>query len=342
MAAAKGIHAHPARKLGVRPADPARLANTLTFRLTGVIPHPLVADHLALVSRWMLGANDRFGTCGPTSIANYVVLLWKYLLGTDITVSDAAVIKLYMASGNPDFNPVTDAGDNGVDMTVMLSALMTVGIDITHADGTVENVRPIVFGKVPTDADDLRAVTSVFGAAILAADLEVAQQAQTDGGLWDYQPSPDWGGHAFMAGKYTSSAAPHTADLTDITWAMPVGASDTFIGHQVQEGYAVVFRPLWDHPVFQSGVDQAALAADFTQVTGKPFTPPDPAPPTPAPPPVPGPAFEPVSPADAAFIQVLTSTDRGRLWLDEHHVGVTAKIARAGIAWLTAKGKMPG
>ena len=53
----------------------------------------------------------------------------------------------------------------------------------------------------------MRAVTSIFGASILAVDLDVAQQGQTDAGLWDYVArSGTWGGHAIPGGAYTSSA----------------------------------------------------------------------------------------------------------------------------------------
>jgi hypothetical protein len=344
----------PGRQLGRNPTDPARLARTVRLRLTGAVPaHPLVADHLSAVLNWMLGGNNRFGTCGPTYVANYCVLLWKYLLGEDITVTDDAVFDLYRRSGNPDFDPngTPDAsgnvpGDNGVDMTVMLSALVKGGIDITHADGTVENVKPLCFAAAPTDVDSVRAVTSIFGAAGLAVDLAVAQQGQTDAGVWDYVAgSGDWGGHAIPGGSYTSDAAARHTDETVVTWQMKVGTTDTFISHQLSEAYAVVFQPLWDHPAFQAGVDQAALAADYTAATGKPFPVPVPGPPSPGPTPAPpGPTPTPTPPpspapgdihVDSADQALAAALPRG--WVTEHHVGENGHAAKAVRAWLHAK-----
>ena len=333
MSTAAGIQDHPFRKLGVIPANPVSYARMLTFRLTGAVPaHPLAADWLSGVPAWCLGGNDKYGTCGPTSVANYLVLLYKYVAGEDISVSDDAVFALYRASGNPGFDPATDADDNGVDMTVMCAALMQVGLDITHADGTVENVKPVCYGKVPQAVDDIRATTSVFGGAILAAVLDVVQQAQTDTGLWDYVADSDvWGGHAFMCGAYTSSSGAGTADLTDITWAEPVGATDTFVAEQVQEAYAVVFPLLYNHPAFQQGVDQAALSADFQELTGQPLPAPAPAPPPPAPePPV-------ANSADQVLWQHVQH------WaVAEHHKGDSYRAAVAVRRWAGALGLYGG
>jgi hypothetical protein len=277
----------PYGKLGRRPTDPAALARMLTIKLTGVVPaHPLAADHEAEISEWNGDTNFNYGTCGPVTIANDVIVAWKYCLNEDITVSDSAIFALYRASGNPNFNPTTDADDNGVDMTVMLDALMRVGIDITHSDGTVENVKPLAYGKVDTAIDTVRAVTSIFGAAILAVDLKVAQQSQTDAGLWDYKSgSGEWGGHAIANAKYTSSAVAKTADGTVITWQNPCGFTDTFWSHQGQEVYVVVWPPMWTNPAFQEGVNTTALQADYSAVTnGKTIPVPDPGPtPTPTP-----------------------------------------------------------
>lgn len=68
---------HPRYKLGRRPP---KHAPALFLPLTGVVPpHPLGVDHLSLVERWMLGRNMEFGTCGPTDVANYHVMVYEYL-----------------------------------------------------------------------------------------------------------------------------------------------------------------------------------------------------------------------------------------------------------------------
>lgn len=281
-------------KLGRRPSDPARLARMIQLPVRGVLPaYPITADHMALIARWMLGANDRFGTCGPTSVANFVVMVWKYCLGIDITVSDAAIFKLYQQSGNPTFDPFAkpDAngnvpGDNGVDMTVMLDALLKYGIDITLPDGTVQNVKPLCYARVAVDPPTQRAVTSILGGVLWGADMQVAQQSQD---VWDYVPgSPEWGGHAILGAKYTSDEAKGHADESTASWAEVFGTTVAWETHRVSESYIPVFRPTWDHPDFQAGIDQAALAAAFEAATGRPFPVP-----VPEPPPGPGPQPQP-------------------------------------------------
>jgi len=323
----------PGLRLGLRPTDPARLeaAMTLPLRTGFTPPHPLAADHITAVRRWVLGGNDQFGTCGPTSVANYLVLLHWYLTGELISVTDEAVFALYRASGNPDFDPATGAGDNGVDMTVMLSALLTVGLDITHADGTTENIKPLCYAKFPAgNLDDIRAVTDIFGATIWAVNLLVAQQAQTGGvpPVWDYVAgSPEWGGHAVAGGAYTSVNAPHRVDLTDVSWEIPIGTTDAFLSEQLQEVYCVVWPLLWNQPGFEATVDKPQLAADYTAVTGKPFPVPVPAPPAPVPP---GPV--PASLADQALAAYAEP------WISHRHTGDNARMASKLRTWLHDKG----
>jgi hypothetical protein len=287
--------------LGRRPADPARLARTVRLPLTAAPPHPLTADHLAGVPRWCLGGNNRFGTCGPTYVANNIILTWHWLLGEDVTVSDAQVFDLYRRSGNRGFDPATGAGDEGVDMTVMLAELVRNGIGITHPGGQTETVKPICYAAATTTIENIHAVTSIFGSIGFGLDLDVAQQAQTAAGLWNYVPnSPPWGGHATLGGAYTSATTGR--DETLITWQRPVGTTDAFLARQLPEAYVIVWPANWTHPAFQQGVDQAALAAAYAAATGRPF-------PLPLPPP---PAPRPADAADQALAQAQAAWRKAR------------------------------
>lgn len=317
---------HPRYKLGRRPP---KHAPALYLPLTGVVPvHPAGVDHLSQVPVWMLGRNTEFGTCGPTDAANYFVMVYRYLLGEDITVTDGAIFDLYRRSGNPHFDPTDPGGpgDQGVDMQTMLEALLAGGLDITHANGRVENVRPVAFAKLQAGIDDVRAAISIFGGANLGVDLEVSQQTQTDGGgPWDYSRSAEWGGHAVMAGRYTSSAVRGQTDVGVVTWAEPLGTTDTFLTHQLSEAWVVVLPVHLAHPAFQQGVDVAALASDFEALTGRPF----PVQPTPPPvPPVPLPGVDP----DVALAVT------AREYVARHHAGLNRRMAYALDTWLAAKG----
>jgi len=259
--------------------------------LTGTVPtHPNVADHMTLVTDWGLYGNDQYGDCGPVSVANYIKLVTRYLTAAEISVSQDDVFDLYRRSGNPQFDPATDADDNGVDMQTMLEALTAGGIGGGH--------KPVAFAKVDaTNLDEVRAAIAIFGGVLFGVTLDVAQQTQTDdGGPWDYRRSSVWGGHAIVAGKYTSATS--GTDVSVCTWGELIGCTDAFMAHQLEECWVVIFQEHLDHPAFQEGVDLAALAADYTALTGRSFPVPEPVPEPPAPTPAPVPVPPAPQPAD--------------------------------------------
>jgi hypothetical protein len=265
------IQDHPTRKLGRRPPS-NKPALRLGDILTGVVPaHPATADHFRQLP-FGLYANDKYGDCGPTSVANLVRLVSGGLLGTEVQPSQDDVFDLYRRSGNPNFNPQTGADDNGVDMQTMLEALLSGGI----GDGRGGVLLPVAFAKVDVTSDDqLTAAVSIFGGSLWGVDLQVAQQTQTDAHppKWDYRHSGEWGGHAIVAGAYESGA------LEDvISWATRVETTSGFRRHQLQEAWVVVWPWNLEHPAFQEGVDLAALASAYKALTGRDLPLPDPAP----------------------------------------------------------------
>ena len=315
-----------ARKLGLNPSDPEKLARIIRLPLSRAwLAGPPSADHLSNVAKWMLGANDKFGTCGPTSVANHAVMTWKYLLGQDITVTDDAIFDLYRRSGNPGFVPDPDnpVQDNGVDMATMLDALVKGGITITHPDGTAELVKPLAYAALSTPSPaSVDPATAIFGGLLFALDLKVAQQKQA--GLWDYVPgSAEWGGHATMGGAYTGQHGPHEADEKLVTWAEVMSTTDDFMAHQLDQAFVLLWPAIVAHPAFTEGVDLPTLAADYQAATGRPF----PAQPTP---PVPDPV-----PPDAADAALAAAT---LVWAGQRHVGANKKAALAVQAWLRTKG----
>lgn len=274
---------HEGHRLGLtpsmgRPAIP--FANVLKAEaLSLVIPNR--DDHITGVPEWNLGANNRYGTCGPTSLANYISMCYWNLLGTAVTVSDDAIFALYKASGNPDF----PAQDNGVDLNYMLTQSLDVGLEITYTGQTAANytgprpvagatelVKPVCFGSLEADScDELRATTAVLGGVEMGVTLEVSQQTQLNSGVWDYSPSGLWGGHAIMGAAYTGDFAEGQADEEIITWAEPVGLTDAFITNQLSQAYGVVLPIHLTNYNFLQGVDTQALAGAYQDLTGRPF-----------------------------------------------------------------------
>jgi hypothetical protein len=296
------------RALGRRAPKNAPALKLGNF-LTGTIPvHPVSVDHFAEVADWGLYGNDRFGVCGPTSVANQRKLITRYLGGVEQSPSQDDVFDLYRRSGNPNFDPATGVDDNGVDMQTMLEAVHAGGIGGTKCLG---------FAKVDvTNLDEMRAAIAIFGSLLLGVNLEVAQQAQKR--LWDYAPSSEWGGHAVLNGRYTSAKT--GADLAVVTWAEVVGLTDAFELHQVEEAWVVIWPEHLGTTEFEQAVDQAALAADYLALTGRPF-----------PEPAPGPVPVPADAADRALAQVL------RPWVTKRHVGENRRVANVAKTWLIDK-----
>ena len=326
---ATGVHAHPSLKLG-RRAPSNKPALRLADILTGVVPtHPATADHFGKLAFGLYG-NDSYGVCGPTSVANLVRLVTGGLLGAEIQPLQDDVFDLYRRSGNPNFDPATDADDEGVDMQTMLEALLSGGI----GNGTGGKVKPVAFAKVNVTSDDeLEAAVSIFGGVLWGVNLMTAQQSQTDAKppKWDYQRSGEWGGHAVLNGAYESGAL---EDL--ISWAIRVETTAGFRQHQLEEAWVVIWPWNLEHPAFQAGVDVSALAAAYNALTGK--TLPIPAPsPTPSPTPTPTPTPTPSGDSPSAADRTLWSEVQA--WAqDHHHAGTTKPISAGLLAWAKAKG----
>lgn len=305
--------------LGRRPPKNAP-ALKLGDYLTGTVPaHPVAADHLGRLTDPGLWGNDKYGDCGPVSFYNLRKLVTLYATGTEAMPTQDDVFALYKLV-NPTFDPSDPGGpgDAGVDMQTMLE-------DALKNEVLGEDVM-VGFAKVDArNLDEVRAGISIFGGVLYGVNLETSQQKQTDaGGPWDYKASGVWGGHAILAGLYTSDVAAHQADTEVVSWADKIGLTETFEAHQLEEVWVVIFKEHLDHPAFQEGVDVTALAADFTALTGKPF-------PVVEPSPTPTPNPQPVDDPDGT----LASAARG--WVSEHHTGGNKTMATALKTWMAAK-----
>lgn len=253
----------PRRALGRRPPtnQPALMLRDV---LTGVLPtHPLTADYLTGLTFGLYG-NDRYGVCGPTYVANYRRLVTARLVGAMHAPSQSDVYDLYRRSGNPRFDPSTGADDGGVVMQDMLNAVHKGGIG---------GIKCVAYAKVDVgDHETMRAATAIFGGLGFGVDLQTAQQAQTDEGVWRYSPTPEWGGHAVLAGQYD----PDSQQV--VTWGQLVDMSDSFVQRQAEEAWVVIWPEHLADRTFLDGVDLVALARAYRALTGRDLPVPDPMP----------------------------------------------------------------
>jgi len=285
--------------------------------LTGEVPpHPVAVDYLTPFIWWDELGNDRFGDCGPVSVANCFRLVSHSLDGLERYPSLPEVLDLYKRSGNPDF----PNQDDGVDMQTMLEELLRNGIAFNKS-----MYRPVAFAKVDvTDVDMTRAAIDIFGFVLLGVDLRIAQQAQTNrGDPWDYvRGSGEWGGHAVMAGAYTSQIG-HDPDISVVTWGKVIPLTDNFWNAQAMEAWVVIWPEHLERSGFDRAVDLAMLAEDYKALTGREL-------PLPVPPePRPKPDLDP----DEKLALIV------RDWAtSHHHTGQARKVAEALRQWIDVKG----
>jgi hypothetical protein len=290
-----------------------------------------------------LDENDQFGVCGPTGCDNLCrALSAAALTGRSIAWTQDEVFALYKLN-NPDFDPNTGAGDNGVDMQTMLELWQK------HGAGHDENgkpIKPIAFAKVDvTNEAELNAAVAL-GGTLWGVLLQTSQQAQTDANppRWDYKKSSQWGGHAIYHGEYDeTSGIDHV-----ISWEIDVQVTKPFRTKQLEEAWLVILPWHLQHPEFFNVVNTQALAAAYKSLTGKDLPVPSPPPPAPGPAPAPAPGPDPVPPApvpvDPPQPHPTTDADDRELygtvaaWAHARHVGANRKAAAAVLAWARAKG----
>lgn len=315
----------PNMRLGRRPHDPDRPALRLGNILTGLTPtHPATADHFGLVppTAWGDLGNRQYGDCGPADVVHDRMLISQYLGGVASTLGTADALDLYKRSGNPNF----PADDNGVVMADMLDEVHKTGVGPPNA-----RTKCVAYAQVNVaDLDEVRAAIAIFGSISTGADLQTAQQAQTDaGGPWDYADSPDWGGHAFLTGQYTGDTTAGRPDLGAITWGYPIGIADKFWAQQAQEAWVVIWPEHLTNRSFLVGIDQTALAGDYKILTGRDL----PVSPIPTPAPIPTNAI--TASQNSANLQLAVMA---HAFIRYAHSGLAGEMANELARWLATWG----
>ena len=248
--------------------------------LTGVAPeHPAAADYLsAMGGGWQILGNDTAGDCVAVTWANVRRLVTKTLGGAENYPSLDEVWAVYKTQ-NPDFDPNGTADTNGpgspADQGMDVQTLLEYLVSTPGPDG----VKAIFFAGVDvTNPDEVKAAVAIFGYVWTGINvLQVNMQEFSDSEPFDYDPSsPVDGGHSVITAGYgTPGAGALGGDERFITWAQETSFTDAFWANDVEEAFVVVWPEHLGSKAFLEGVDQAQLAADFQEITGRalPVTP---------------------------------------------------------------------
>lgn len=274
---------------------------------TGVTPeHPASADYAEpLNGGWKMLGNDVARVCGPVTWANFRRLVTA-IAGAEKYPDQDAVYELYRTQ-NPDFDPNGDPNvngpgspaDRGVDLQTLLEYLVKTG----GPDG----VKALAFARVnPSDPEEVKAAVAILGGVWTGIVVQEAnQQDFADSKPWDYhRSSPDEGGHSVLTVGYApqgSAKGSLGGDERFLTWAEETSFTDRYFGRKVEELYAVIWPEHLTHPNFLAGIDLAALAKAYEEITGRKF--PVDVNPTPVPTPPPAPTPSPAPDLDPRLVQ---------------------------------------
>ncbi len=213
----------PDRKLGrIAPAIPPHIDSGVQH-FAAMLAKPL-KQAPPKVAWWkptlprIMGHNDKFGSCGPTSYANMIKVASTYT-GDPIVLTADEVVAIYQEV-NTDFNPVTDANDDGVVLTKLYDIMKAKGPRGTNLRST--------FAVDPDNPNNMKWALRIFGPITFGVTLTKADmQASERGQPWSPldRRSPVVGGHAVTIYDYDDDAQFWHAEswaaeqLIDYEWA---------------------------------------------------------------------------------------------------------------------------
>lgn len=309
-------------KYGRRPPSNAP-ALKLAPLLTGVVPtHPPAANTFtALQGGWQMLGNDQYGVCVGVTWANYRRVM-THQAGRETYPGFDDVVAVYKTQ-----NPGFPTEDNGMVIQDCLDYLTKVG----GPDG----VKAVAFARVDhKNPDEIKAAIAIFGAVWVGVYVQQANMQQFHADQpWNYVPnSPIDGGHSIIVGGYDSDGV--GGDERCITWGKETSFTDEFWTHNAEEAWVVIWPEHLTSPAFLEGIDTAALAAAYQEITGRPLPIPTPQPPAPTPEPTPEPPT-PATPDD-------TLAAAAKRYVAQRHHGENRIMQRALRSWLVARGYVTG
>ena len=270
----------PDLKFGRRKPDPQHALRAILFKdiLKAVPVHPVSVDYLTVLSHWKMLGNDTYGDCVAVAWANSRRFFSAELARKEYYPTQQQVFDVYRTQ-NPNF----PNQDDGMDFQTLLEYL--------NKTGGPDGVKCLAFAKVDqTNLEEVKAALYIFGGILLGMDV---QQENIDdfnaGAVWTYHTKGTLaGGHGVLAGGYLGQLS---NDVHCITWGEETGLTDSFWSHLVSNADGECWVVIWPENLgtqqFVDGIDYAALAKAYNELTGR-VLPPAPNP-TPAPPPVPTP-----------------------------------------------------
>jgi uncharacterized protein YjdB len=244
-------------KLGRRPAmdKPCIKFKQIRKRFAGVPVHPEAIDYLSNLQDWQMLGNDEYGDCNAVCVANDYRKVTATLT-KEYYWSKNEVLQFYKTQ-NPDF----PNEDNGM--------YMQVGLEYLNKYGSPNGVKVVAFAQVDfNNVEEVKAAIAIFGGIHVGVAVQSANQNDfINNDPWEYR-SDDYtiGGHAVEVGGYLGKPK---NDIRFITWAKETGFTDNFWNNLVEEAWVVIWPEHLGTKQFQEGIDLAALATIYRELTGR-------------------------------------------------------------------------
>jgi hypothetical protein len=261
-----------AYKYGRRPAKNAPALRLSRFLAAAVPSYPRYEDYLKKLPGWEMLGNDVAGDCNSVTWANMRRLVTG-TLATEYYPTQDQVWEFYRTQ-NPGFDPAGTADTNGPGSSQDQGMEIQTGLEYLHANGGPDGVKAVAFAKVDhTNLPEVKAALSIFGGLWLGILVQEANQEQfhRHQNWTDVPGSPVEGGHAILGGGY------YTSGVRFITWGRESTFGLSFWGGSaegsrlVEEAWVVIWPEQLGNEQFTEGIDQAALAADYEALTGRPL-----------------------------------------------------------------------
>lgn len=197
----------------------------------------------------IMGGNDRFGTCGPVSYAQFLKLCSAYTLGEPVVLSDEEIAEIYHAL-NPDWNG-SQRGDRGVNMSQLYDLMKNGGPRGVNLED--------YFAVNPQNTNNAKWSIRIFGPNAFGVLLNDQDLKRTEAGdPWvDLKPGDPRMGHAITVYDYD------TGMWNAESWAKEQLFSTEWMQRRTEEVYGFI------HPYqFRStglsfaGLDKKSMRTD--------------------------------------------------------------------------------
>lgn len=242
-------------KLGRLPNDPRKARLTMTKYLTVATKPPLSMDWQSAITSWPMLGNDEIGDCTAAGAGHAAQAMNWYGRGQTAPVTDADALKMYSAiSGYTPKDPSTDVG-----------ATLQDALGYWRKTGIGGN-QIVAYAEIPaTDLDAIRSCIATFGFVYTGLNFPASAMDQFNAGKpWTVVRSAMAGGHCVPIGAYKPQS------FECVTWGRRQSMTVDFFQRYFDEVWvAIDLDWLALSGRSPSGLDTAALNADYAALTGQ-------------------------------------------------------------------------